>query len=128
MVHGSIGTDLIRPHGEEARARRGGFETRPYKKARAVANHEGGPSFEARPPRPEERSSSALTRVFDALRSASRRAAAAPQDEATSSFETHRTVGKCRLCDAPQDEVGTGSRCGASVRAAIAFTLAEAAH
>jgi hypothetical protein len=23
----------------------------------------------------------------------------------TSSFETHRTVGKCRLCDAPQDEV-----------------------
>ena len=25
----------------------------------------------------------------------------------TSSFETHRTVGKCRLCDAPQDEVGT---------------------
>ena len=41
-----VGTDLIRPYGEEARGRRGGFETRPYKKARAVSNHEGGPSFE----------------------------------------------------------------------------------
>jgi hypothetical protein len=37
----------------------------------------------------------------------------------TSSFETHRTAGKYRLCDAPQDVVGTGSR-GASANAAIA--------
>jgi hypothetical protein len=27
----------------------------------------------------------------------------------TSSFETHRTVGKGRLCDAPQDEVDRSS-------------------
>jgi len=100
---------LVRPHGEEARARRGGFQTRPYKKARAVSNHEGGP-FETRPTRPEERA----------------HRAAAPQGEPTLSFETHRTVGKCRLCDAPQDEVGT--HCGASIEAAIVFTLAEAAH
>ena len=26
-----------------------------------------------------------------------------------SSFETHRAVDKCRLCDAPQDEVDTGT-------------------
>ena len=118
---------LIRPHGEEARARDAAAMLLMFM-ARAVSNHEGGPCFETRPPRPEERSSSALTRVFDALGSASRRAAAAPQDERTSSFETHRTVGKCRLCDAPQDEVGIGSRCGASVKGTIAFTLAEAAR
>src|SRR6516162_9067251 len=44
-----------------------------------------------------------------ALRSArsARLEGAAPQDEAAWSFETHRTVGKCRLCDAPQDEADT---------------------
>ena len=46
----------------------------------------------------------------------------------TSSFETQRTVGKCRLFDAPQDEAGTGSRRGASVKGAIAFTLAEVTY
>jgi len=37
----SSARSVIRPHGEEARACRGGFETRPYKKARAVSNDEG---------------------------------------------------------------------------------------
>jgi hypothetical protein len=50
---------------------RGGFETRPYEKARAVSNHEGGPSFETRP-RPEERALSAFTRPFTALWRASK--------------------------------------------------------
>ena len=45
---------------------------------------------------------------------------------AISSFETHRAVGKCRLCDAPQDEM---EHAVAAMRlsAAIAFALAEAA-
>jgi len=79
---------LIRPHGEEARAR----------DAVAILDIQGAPSRTMR--------------------------AAAPQVVPTSSFETHRTVGKGRLCDAPQDEVST--HCGGSVKAAIAFTLAEA--
>jgi hypothetical protein len=29
----------------------------------------------------------------------------------SSSFEVHRTVGKSRLCDAPQDEEDTSSHC-----------------
>ena len=45
---------------------------------------------------------------------------------ATSSFETHHTVGKCRLCDAPQDEVAQAV-VAARLSAASAFTLAEAA-
>jgi len=45
---------------------------------------------------------------------------------ATSSFETHRTVGKCRLRDAPQDEV-EHAVVAAHLSAAIRFTLAEAA-
>jgi hypothetical protein len=59
-------------------------------RARAVSNHEGGPSVP------------------------------------TSSFETHRTVGKRRLCDAPQDEVEQAV-VAARPPAAIRFTLAEAA-
>jgi len=64
------GADLIRPHGEEARARNATVIPLMLW-ARAVSNHEGGPRVP------------------------------------TSPFETHRTVGKCRPCDAPQDEVGT---------------------
>jgi hypothetical protein len=56
---------LIRPHGEEARARRAGSKLAPTSGARAVSNHESGPCVP------------------------------------TSSFEKHRTAGKCRLCDAP---------------------------
>jgi hypothetical protein len=41
-------------------------------------------------------------------------------------FETHRTVGKCRLRDAPQDEV-EHAVVAAHLSAAIRFTLAEAA-
>jgi len=63
---------MIRPHGEEARAR-DATAMLLVLRARAVSNHEGGLCVP------------------------------------TSSFETHRTVGKCRLCDAPQDEVDTGS-------------------
>ena len=64
---------VIRPHGEEARARDGSAMVLMFR-ARAVSNHEGGPCLP------------------------------------TSSFETYRTVGKCRLCDIPHDEVGTGNR------------------
>src|SRR5438105_3507275 len=99
---------VIRPHGEEACALHDAPAMRLMLRARAVSNHEGGPSFETRQPRPEER---------DALWRASRRAAAASQG--TSSFKTHRTVGNCRLCDAPHDEVYTR-------QAVIAFTLTEA--
>ena len=92
---------LIRPHGEEARARDAAAMLLMFM-ARAVSNHEGGPCFETRPPRPEERSSSALPRVFDALRS----------------LEGRRPLLRMRY----------GSRCGASVKDTIAFTLAEAAR
>jgi hypothetical protein len=92
-------------------------------RARAVSNHEGGPSFETRP-RPEERASS-VTRLSGALWRASRMAVA-PQDVPTSSFETHRAVGKRRLCDAPQDEVEQAV-VAARASAAIRFTLVEAA-
>jgi len=119
----SSARSVIRPHGEEARALRDAPGMLLILGARAVSNHEGGPSFETRP-RPEERASSA-TRVLGALWRASRRAAA-PQDVPTSSFETHRTVGKRRLCDAPQDEVGQAV-VAARPSAAIRFTLAEAA-
>src|SRR6516164_1459173 len=80
-----VGTNVIRPHGEEARAVRGAPAMLLMLRARAVSNHEGG--------------------------------RCAP----TSSFETHRTVGKRRLCDAPQDEVGTSNRCGASVTEAARY-------
>ena len=54
-------------------------------------------------------------RTFDTLaalaplhKRAPSRTMRAAQCAATSSFETHRTFGKRRLCDAPQDEVDIG--------------------
>src|SRR6516164_4520045 len=42
---------MIRPHGEEARARRGGFQTAPTKKARAPSNLRAGPRIHLIPSR-----------------------------------------------------------------------------
>ena len=42
----------------------------------------------------------------------------------TSSFETHHTVGECRLCDAPQDEVAQAVARGAAA-CFLEFKLTE---
>jgi hypothetical protein len=43
-------------------------------------------------------------------------------------FETHRTVGKCRLCDAPQDEVETATCRGWSARPSEVKKLTRQTH